>query len=118
MKKSKNNIDTGRLIENFMTINRISKAQLGRDIDRSGSTVLSYTENNSIQTGILLDICHAFKHNFFKDIADSLPEDFTYTKPKNNEFVTEKDQLIAQLQEELRTMSIENNLMKKALKIG
>jgi DNA-binding Xre family transcriptional regulator len=109
MIKSKNNIDTGKLIEDFITKKRIFKSNLGRDINRNGLSILAYTRNSSIQTGILIDICHALKHNFFRDIADQLPEDFTINKLNNT--VSEKDQIIAQLQEENKVLTIQIEIL-------
>ena len=111
MKKSKNNIDTGKLIDDFITKKRIFKSDLGRDIDRNGLSILAYIRNSSIQTGILIDLCHALKHNFFRDIADQLPEDFTRTQPKDNTLISEKDQIIAQLQEENKVLKIQNEIL-------
>lgn len=109
MIKSKNNIDTGKLIEDFITKKRIFKSNLGRDINRNGLSILAYTRNSSIQTGILIDICHALKHNFFRDIADQLPEDFTINKLGS--VISEKDQIIAQLQEENKVLLIQNEIL-------
>lgn len=67
--------------------------------------------NESIQTGILLDICYALKHNFFKDIANQLPDDFTTTNPTDKSLISEKDQLIAQLQEENKVLKIQNDVL-------
>ena len=111
MKKSKNNIDTGKLIDDFITKKRIFKSNLGRDINRNGLSILAYTRNSSIQTGILIDLCHALKHNFFRDIADQLPDDFTRTKLDDKTLVNEKDQLIAQLQEENKVLTIQNEIL-------
>jgi hypothetical protein len=110
---SKNNIDTGKILADFLVKNRISKAELGRRINRNGLSVINYTFNVSIQTGILLDICHAVKHNFFRDIADQLPEDFTKTDAKSNGLISENDQIIAALQEENKVLKIQNELLIK-----
>lgn len=109
MKKSKNNINTGKMIDDFITKNRIFKSNLGQDINRNGLSILAYTRNVSIQTGILIDLCHALKHNFFRDIADQLPADFTTTKPDSSHI--EKDALIAQLQEEVKVLKIQNEIL-------
>ncbi len=109
MKKSKNNINTGKLIDDFITKKRIFKSDLGRDINRNGLSILAYTRNSSVQTGILIDLCHALKHNFFRDIADKLPEDFTISQ--QDKLISEKDQLIAKLQEENKVLTIQNEVL-------
>ena len=116
MLKSKNNINTGALLEAYVSKNKITKTDLGATIGRNGLAILQYMRNESIQTGILLDICYALKHNFFKDIANQLPDDFTTTNPTDKSLISEKDQLIAQLQEENKVLKIQNEvlmLMKK-----
>ena len=113
MKKSKNNIDTGALLDKYIQQHRIVKTELGAEIKRNGLAILQYTRNASIQTGILIDLCYALKHNFFRDIADQLPEEFTITKATDNSLFTEKDQLIAQLQEENKVLKIQNELLMK-----
>ncbi|NJM78836.1 MAG: hypothetical protein HC854_03005 [Flavobacterium sp.] len=77
MKKGKNNVDTGKILADYIQSHKINKTELGNAINRRGIAILNYTRNSSIQTGILLEICYALKHNFFKEIADQLPEDFT-----------------------------------------
>lgn len=111
MLKSKNTIDTGALLEAYVYTNKITKVDLGAAIGRSGLAILRFMRNESIQTGILLDICYALKHNFFKDIANQLPDDFTTTNPKDKSLISEKDQLIAQLQEENKVLKIQNELL-------
>ena len=116
MNKSKNNIDTGKMLDNFLVKNRIAKSDLGTGINRTGVAVLRYTYNSSIQTGILLDICHALKHNFFHDIANQLPKDFTVSKNNNVEngtFDNSLQTLYEQLQEENKVLKIQNELLMK-----
>jgi predicted nuclease of restriction endonuclease-like (RecB) superfamily len=110
---SKNNIDTGKILADYIQKNKISKTELGREINRNGLSVLNYTRNISIQTGILIDICYAVKHNFFSDIADQLPTDFTKMEPKNLSFLSQKNELIAQLEEENKVLKIQNELLMK-----
>jgi hypothetical protein len=108
MNKSKNNIDTGKLINNFLINNRITRAEVGRDINRSGLSVLKYIQNSSIQTGILIDISFAVKHNFFQDIANALPQDFS----KNEIIDTQKIAQDKSIQEQLAILEKENMVLK------
>ncbi len=116
MIKSKNNINTGALLETYVYKNKITKTDLGLAIGRNGLAILQYMRNDSIQTGILLDICYAVKHNFFKDIANQLPDDFTTTNPADKSLISEKDQLIAELQEEVKVLKIQNEVLMKKKK--
>ena len=116
MLKSKNNINTGTLLGDYVNKNKIIKTDLGVAIGRNGLAILQYMRNESIQTGILIDICYALKHNFFKDIANQLPDDFTTTNPTDKSLISEKDQLIAELQEEVKVLKIQNEVLMKKKK--
>ena len=117
MKPSKNNIDTGIMIEKYLSKHRIPKTSLGKDINRTGISVLRYTQNFSIQTSILLDICHALKHNFFQEIADQLPADFAVDKqPVSKQQSSEHDMEIAQLKEQIKILEAEKAVLLQAFR--
>ena len=116
MKKSKHNINTGKLLDDFLRKNRIPKTHVASDIGRSKVSVLKYTQNVSIQTGILIDLCYALKYNFFQDMADMLPKDFTHIEIIDTEkkaFESSQLELIAELQEENKVLKIQNELLMK-----
>ena len=116
MKKSNNNINTGKILDDYLTKNRIAKASLGRKINRDRVSVLRYTQNISIQTGILLDICHALKYNFFQDLANALPRDFAFQEVIDTERIAienERQALIEKLKNENNTLKIQNELLMK-----
>lgn len=118
MNKSKNNIDTGKLISDYIKKNKINKAELGRDINRTGVSVLKYTYNSSIQTGILIDLCYALKHNFFQDIVNLLPADFTKNELIDLEKIVLSEKqiaLITKLEEENKVLKIQNELLMKII---
>lgn len=100
-------IDTGKMILDFMNERRLSKTELGAMIGREGISILQYTRNKGIQTEILLNLCNATKHNFFQDIANELPKDYTV----NKDIFAEKDALIMQLQEEVKVLKIQNEVL-------
>jgi hypothetical protein len=110
MNISKNNINTGKLLADYIRKNRIIKSELGKEIHRDGVAIWRFTQNQSIQTGILIEICHAFKHNFFQDISNRLPPDFTV----NTEIAGSDKNLIAQLQEENKVLKIQVDILIKA----
>ena len=105
MKKGSNNIDTGKLLSNFFSKNKIKKAQVGRAVNRDSVSILKYTQNSSIQTGILIELCYALQHNFFQDIANQLPDTFSGNEHKQEE--------IAILKEEIKVLQIQNELLMK-----
>ena len=116
MKKSKHNINTGKLLDDYLRKNRIAKTSLAADINRNKVSVLKYTQNISIQTGILIDICYALKYNFFQEMANLLPKEFDFTPVIDKEKVARENDLqalLAQLQEENKILKIQNELLMK-----
>jgi len=117
MKYSNNNIDTGTMLNYYLAKNRVSKSKLGRAINRTGISILRYTENSSIQTGILIDICYALKHNFFQDIADRLPADFTVSKvPEEDKLLPTWQAEIAELKERIKILEAEKAILLEAFR--
>src|SRR6476661_5839091 len=104
-------IHIGKMILDYLNKNRMSKTELGGRIDRRGISITNYSRSESIQTGILLKLSHATKHNFFTDIADQLPADYSYIKPEDKTALNEKENLIAQLQEENKVLKIQNEIL-------
>lgn len=109
MKKSQNNIDTGAMLEQYLSEKRISKSSLAEKINRNSQSINKYIGNSSIQTGILLDMSYALKHNFFQDIASQIPADFTVNQKQTQQY---KSQIEA-LQEENKVLKIQNELLMK-----
>ena len=77
MIKSKNNIDTGKLIERVQLQQNRTYREIEKAINRQPTSMYQYIRNSSIQTGILIDLCYAMKYNFFQEIANKLPNEFT-----------------------------------------
>jgi hypothetical protein len=116
MKKSKNNINIGRMLTQYMMKNKLTKSELALLINKHRVTVMKYTENESMQTNTLIDISYALKHNFLQDVANGLPIDFTSNKPIDPERAAQEEAqktLIAQLKEENNTLRIQNELLMK-----
>jgi DNA-binding Xre family transcriptional regulator len=117
MKVSENNIDTGMLIQKHLNRHRISKTYLGKKINRTGISIFRYTENVSIQTGILLDICHALKHNFFQDIADQLPKEFAVNNvPVDDVRLPIWEKETAELKERIKILEAEKAVLLEVFK--
>jgi DNA-binding Xre family transcriptional regulator len=106
-------VNTGKMILDYIVKHRLSKTEFGAKFNRNALSVLNYTRSSSIKTQILVSICHATKHNFFRDIADLLPADYTKTKPDDTSVLDEKDALIAQLKEENKVLKVQNELLMK-----
>lgn len=109
MKKGKNNIDTGKLLNDFFKKNHIIKGDLGKKISRNGQSIINYGKKDSIQTGILIELCYALEHNFLLEMANQLPKHFL-PKPIHE---VETEKLIAEMKEEIKILKVQNELLMK-----
>ena len=104
--------NTDELLKTFFLQRRIRKAALARLMNRSFNTLSTYQKNDTMQTAILWEICHALKHNFFADIAAQLPPTYTTQAPAGG---TQND-LIAVLEQEIALLKAKNESLMEALK--
>lgn len=82
--------DVGNFINYYIQTNKISKAQLARDLDIIPTTLNAYFKNYSLQFGIIWKISKALNHNFVAQLSEYLHIPF--------ETIREKE-LLAQLAE-------------------
>lgn len=98
----------GNLLRAYYKTNRINKAGLARVMSRSRSTVQDYEDRSSLQCNVLWDISVAVEHNFFADLAAQLPQTYTTNVPED----FTQAQRIAQLEEEVKTLTGQLELLK------
>src|SRR6476620_1630517 len=108
MKIGLNNIHTGKMLGAVIKQQHISHPELAKLIDRIPLSVKQYTVKKTLQTGVMIEICYALKHNFLADLADKLPQEFTRNQPNADALLKEKEALIEQLQEENKVLKIRN----------
>ncbi len=102
----------GKLIFDFFHLHKIKSAFVARKMNRAPITVSRYRKNASIQIGILLEICYVVKHNFFMDIAATLPADFTTQAPALEALlIAEKE--IEELKKQLLIACSERDILVK-----
>lgn len=112
--KTPTDFDFGQLFENYLKQNKISKASLARAIDRSDNAILYFQKKSSIQASIIMELCHALKHNFFMDIASQLPAAYTTTAVADQD----KDVKIIALQQEIMLLQAREEVLLKAFGKG
>ncbi|MEC4048019.1 hypothetical protein OX284_001150 [Flavobacterium sp. SUN046] len=120
MKKTAYNISIGSLLSKHIQKKQLVNAELGKAIQRCGTSITKYMNSDSMQTSVLIEFCYALKHNFFRDIADQLPSDFSKSKSDDLSALNEKELLLSQkesqihqLQEEIKVLKIKNELLMK-----
>lgn len=99
----------GNLLHTLFEKRRIHRAALARHLKIRLESLMKYETKESIQTARLLEICHQLQHNFFMDIAQTLPPNYA----SSQNIFEEKDQQIAQLQKEVEKLTIERDILLK-----
>ena len=102
-------IHIGNLIHAYFEEKRIRRAALARKMDINLMNLMKMEKKESLQTSRLLEISTILQHNFFMDIAQSLPETFT----TNKDIFEEKNLEIAQLKKEVEKLTIERDVLLK-----
>jgi hypothetical protein len=105
-------VNIGELIKTYFEQKRIRRAALARLMGKSLKSVLQHEKNISIQTRILWDLSVALQHNFFMDIAQMLPNDFS----TNEDLFKEKNDRINELEQEVAMLKKEKELLLEVLK--
>ena len=66
----------GELIRAYMTKNRITKAEAGRNLGVTTTEVVKYLRRPSLQFHVLWNFCIALQHDFLADLQLDFPENF------------------------------------------
>ncbi len=94
-------INIGLILKTYINRNKISKAALGRKINRTDNSIAYYQKSASLYSAIILELSHALKHNFFQDIAALLPASYSTDAPVDS---TASDEITA--------LKLENAILK------
>jgi hypothetical protein len=105
--KNMGDFHVGSIIKSYIDRNKISKAALARKVNRTDSAVLQLQKRASLQLGIVMELSHALKHNFFADIAAQLPAAYTSDAPVDT---TDKEK-IARLEQEIIILKAEKAVL-------
>ena len=99
--------DFGAMLKQYLTKKRIYKAALARALGVSDTQILAYQKRPSLQLGIVLQLSTILKHNFFLDIAATLPDTFTTDAPVDDT----KDKRIAELEQEVMILKAQKEVL-------
>ena len=103
-------VNTGRMIKNIIEQKNLLPTKMAVSMGIPNTAIYAYEKRASIQTNILIKLCHAAKHNFFKDIGNLFPSDYTQDAASSNEI-----EMVA-LKKEIERLTYENTLMRDLLK--
>lgn len=108
----------GQLLQQYIKKHHVNSAQLARSLGRAPITISAYKKNESIQAGILYELCHALQYNFFAEIAHTLPIQFANNVPYSNQHELAIDALnqnLLALQHQLELVTAERDILLKAV---
>lgn len=109
METNHKKINFGYLLSSYMELRLVRSDKLGALIGKTSQTIANYKSSAELRSNTIEELCYALKHNFFQDMANQLPREFTV----NPELNAENQSLIAQLQEENKVLKIQNELLMR-----
>ncbi|WP_432671656.1 hypothetical protein [Flavobacterium sp. SM2513] len=107
MKTEQKKIDMGELLSFYMESRFVRGEQLANLLGRTGQTISKYRTTSVMRSDMIAEISYALKHNFFQDMANLLPAEFTV----NTELNSNNQRYMDQLQEENKVLKIQNELL-------
>lgn len=100
-------VNIGALLATYISNKNVSKTALAKALGISSSNLETRLKKSFMRTDVLLNICTVLNHNFFNDIAATLPTEFSVgTKPD-----TTKDETIATLELEVKMLQRERDTL-------
>jgi arginine/lysine/ornithine decarboxylase len=100
-------IHIGKLLNSYLEKKRISRAALARKMDINLINLMKMEKKEHLNTSRLLEISTILQHNFFMDIAQALPTNFT----NNQDIFEEKNLEIEKLKKEIEKLTIERDVL-------
>ena len=104
-----NNIHIGRIINQCIEKKEIKRTDIARMMGVPNTNIYAFEKRLSLHSTNILKLCHALRHNLFKDIADQLPVDYTTAASSPYE------KTIAEQAEQIKALQVENKLMRELL---
>jgi hypothetical protein len=103
------NIHTGAMIKQRIDLLKIQRTVLAKRLSIPSTSIYAYEKRSSIQTANLMRLSVALGHNFFQDIANTLPAHYTTA------IASAQDALVLQQAEEIKRLKSENELLKELI---
>lgn len=107
MKTEPKKIDMGELLRFYMETHFIRGEQLARLLGKTGQTITKYRTTDTMRSDTIAEISNVLQHNFFQDMANLLPSNYTVNTALNSE----KQRYVNQLEEENKMLKIQNELL-------
>lgn len=104
-----NKIHIGKIITDGIEKKEMLRTVIARSMGVPNTNIYAFEKRPSLNSINILKLCHAMRHNFFRDIADLLPADYTMAQ------TDPKEKIIAEQAETIRNLERENNLLKELI---
>lgn len=99
-------VHVGHLVWLLLKNRKLNRVLLAKETNRSLTTITRQLQKPSMQVAELYEFCHVLKHNFFEDLAVSLPAEYSKA-------VLETNQKHAAMEEEISRLLQENEWLKQ-----
>jgi hypothetical protein len=106
---------TGKMVDSYLKQHEITYTQLAKELGLSRVGFTQHLQQPDLRTFRLWKISQVLKHNFFTDIADTLPVFSSSTPTANEQRLQEQ---INELQRVAERQQIELNVYKTLTKIN
>jgi hypothetical protein len=108
----------GEILARFYANKKLSMLQLGKSLGYETSTIMYHKTKADLNLTIIYKYSVYFKHNFFLDIAATLPKDYTTNAPQAETEMQQIEALTQELQslkDAFLIVKTERDLMKEIL---
>ena len=112
----------GKMIQRYIDLKKYKRSTVAEKAGMFSTAIYAFEKQPSMQTTTLLRFSHALKYNFFIDIANSLPLEYSHGQliaSKKEELFThqisEMQEVIASQAEEIKKLKFENELMRELM---
>lgn len=107
---SSKEVHVGEMIRAFLNLHRLSKAAFARHVGIDQAQVQAYLGQKAPKTSVVFAFSHAYQHNFFADLAATLPPHYLHAQPD-----TSLQERIAELEAQLKQVTAERDVLKEVI---
>ncbi|MGJ8594193.1 MAG: helix-turn-helix domain-containing protein [Aquaticitalea sp.] len=103
-------IHFGQFLRAFLSKHRLPIAALARHLNIHPEQIQRHLKSEDVRASVLLEFCHAYQHNFFADLAVTLPPHYLHAQPD-----TSPQERIAELEMQLKQVTAERDVLKEVI---
>jgi hypothetical protein len=101
----------GNMLKAHVKKNRLFQSGWARQQGVHPKTIATYLKNPTMRIDTLFTICQVLEYNFFREIADALPEQLPPHPVSKNET------RIIEMEQRVKDLELQNATLEKALKL-